>query len=274
MALVEQTPIVFQIPFQQMYEGSTGVVLSVQELTEQFLWGIPLCNPISKDSISQQALKNILLTAQGFVESLLNLKLFKQYINEQQDFNRDEFMSWGYIQTAWFINKIFTLKGRFNEHEVLEYPPAWLTIRRSNDGRYTRNLYTVPNGDGTMVTFNYAIATYNQWFNFRGMTYIPYYWNIEYLTGFDKIPMEIIELIGKAAAIIALPRIEQVVVSGGALNFGISSNSISMDGLSQSISKANGGNIFQQRLKQLGEEFKTQVVQLKNIYSGISFTVC
>lgn len=274
MALIDQQPIVFNIPFQQNVEAAGGMVISVQELTEQYLWGIPMCNPISKDSISQQALKNVLLAAQGYIESLLDLKLFKQYIVEQQDFQREEFMNWGYIQTAWFLNKIFTLKGKFNEMDVITYPSGWLTIRRSNDGRFNRNLWIVPNGNGGMVSFDYALATFNQWFNFRGTNYIPDYWNVEYLTGFDKIPMEIIELIAKVASIIILLRIEQVIVSGGSLNFGIASNSISMDGISQSVSKSNGGNIFQQRIKVLGDQLKEQAVQLKNVYAGITFTVC
>lgn len=273
MALVEQTPIVFQIPFQQNVESTGGVVMSVQELTEQYLWGIPLCNPISKDSISHQALKNALLSAQGFVETLLDLKLFKQYIVSQHDFVREEFMSWGYIQTSWALNKIFKLKGRFNEQDIITYPDVWLSIRRSNDGRYNRNLWIVPNAAGT-VSFDYNLATFNQWFSFRGTNYIPNYWNVEYLTGFDKIPMEIIELIGKVAAIIILPRIEQIITSNGSLNFGIASNSISMDGISQSVSKANNGNIFQQRIKLLGEQIKEQAMQLKNAYIGITFTVC
>ena len=273
MALVDQTPIVFYIPFQQLQEGANGVVLNAQQLTEQWLWGIPLCNPISKSSISQQAINNVILAAQQFIEDLLNLKILKQYIVEQQDFDREEFMSWGYVQTAWLLNKIFHLKGRFNETDVLGYPDPWLTIRRGNDGRYNRNLFIVPNGDGTMVTFDFALATYNQWFNFRGTSYIPDYWLIEYLTGFDKPPMDIIEVIGKMAACILLPRIEQVIVSNGALNFGIASNSISMDGISQSASKSNGGNIFQQRLKLYADELRTQIPQLKLIYGGIPFTV-
>jgi hypothetical protein len=56
--------------------------------------------------------------------------------------------------------------------------------------------------------------------------------------------------------------------------FGLASQSLSLDGLSQSVSKANGGNIFGQRLKQYGEElFKTDLPMLRSVYSGIKFEV-
>jgi len=251
--------------------ASKALVFTPDEYKSQYLWGIPLCNPYTNQSIPTSTLKQQLQAAQTFVENYLGLKLFKQIVRENKDFIREEFQTWGYLKTSYTINEAFELNGVFNEQQIIKYPHEWLSIKRSSDSisRY-RELYIVPNGL-TGATFTYLGTQFSQYFGFAGARLIPNYWRITYCTGFETIPMDIINIIGKIATVTLLPIIEMTVTGSNGSTFGLASTSLSLDGLSQSISKANGGNVFGQRLKQYGDEIMRTLPQLKGMYSGLVF---
>jgi hypothetical protein len=266
----------FNIPFTDASTNSVkGLVISPGEFKDQFLWGIPLCSAATGASFPEQAMVSKLLVAQKFVENFTGLKLFKQLIeDEQKDFVGEEFLSGnGYIKANYPIAKIFSLTGNFNQQKVQTYPIEWLNFKRAvnlGDIDQQRNLYITPNGQGTVITTG---AFFGQFLWSRGRI-IPNYWHITYLTGFDTVPADLINLIGKIAAVQILPIIEMGITSTSGFSFGSASSSLSMDGLSQSISKANGGNVFQQRLQQYGREVLVELQTMKLFYSGIAFDVC
>lgn len=251
---------------------SKSLVFSVSEYKEQFLWGIPLCNPITNQSISDEVFKQKLLSAQSFLEQYLGIKLFKQIITENKDYVREEFQSWGFIKTSFQINKALSLQGCLNNQVQITYPQEWLSCKQSNTDLHFPQLYIVPNGQNNSTT-QFLAVNYSQYFSFYGARIIPNYWKIKYCTGYDKIPSDLISVIGKLAAIEILPVIEMSIGGVGSGMFGLSSQSLSLDGISQSVSKSNGGNIFQSRLKQYAEELLKDLPRLKSIHVGISFDV-
>lgn len=251
---------------------SKSLVFSVSEYKEQFLWGIPLCNPITNQNISDDVFRQKLLSAQHFLEEYLGIKLFKQVVEENKDFVREEFYSWGFIKTSWQINEPLLLQGCLNNQVSLTYPKEWLSVKQSSTGMRFPQLYIVPNGQNNSAV-SFLGSSYSQYFSLQGTRIIPNYWKIKYCTGFDKIPPDLISIIGKLAAIEILPVIEMSVGGVGAGMFGLSSQSLSLDGISQSVSKSNGGNIFQSRLKQYGEELLKDLPRLRSIYVGIRFDV-
>src|ERR1035437_9058211 len=102
------------------------------------------------------------------------------------------------------------------------------------------------------------------------------YWFVKYCTGFDVVAHDIIRLVGLIASVDILMLIELGVgiFSGASSLFGMSSSSLSLDGMSQSVSKMNGGNIFQNRIKNQADEIQAMLIQLKYSYGGIKFDVC
>jgi hypothetical protein len=273
MALVNHT-LEFDTLFKDLSYGYNGEAFSIVEFKDEFLWGIPICNQVTGQSLPDYVLRQKLLSAQKYVEGMLDLKIFKQYILETKEFVREEYMEWGYTKASWFINKPFVISGVLNEQKVLVFPASWVTTRRkiTKDDSFSKCMYFVPNGQGTVATFAYNL-TINNLYSFYGSRIIPEYWQLEYLTGFEIIPYDIINLIGMQAAIEILLLIEMTVVSGGGFTFGSASNSLGLDGMSQSVSKANGGNIFRQRIQQYEKQIATQLTQLKHIYSGFTFDV-
>ena len=259
------------------YNFPTGkLVMSVSEFKEQFLYGIPLCNTVTGQTISDETIRQKLYAYQDLFENEFMLKLFKQQITESKDFIMEEYRNWGFIKTSWQISNICSLVGQFNQVPVITYPLQWLTTRQGdtangNEGIW-RNLYIVPNG-GATATFNSLSVVYTQIYGLYGMDKIPNWWKITYITGYDVIPPSIINIIGIAVAMEILALAEKVVAQQGTGLFGIASSSLSFDGLSQSASKMNGGNIFQQQIKQYAEMLKQQLPIMRNMYGGIAFDV-
>lgn len=273
MATVQNT-ITFSVPFNDSSYGTNGLALSVNDFKDAFLWGIPLCNTVTGQTLPASVILQKLQAAQRYVENELDLRIFKQYVGETKPFVRDEYMIWGFVKTSWSVNTAFYITGTLNGQQVLKFPNEWVTPQRkvNKDYIFEKCLYFVPNGKGSAVSFAYNF-TINNLYSFYGSRNIPEYWFLEYLTGFEVIPADVINVIGKYAAIQLLPIIEMTIVSGGGYSFGSASNSLGLDGMSQSISKANGGNIFKQRIAQYDNELQRELVQLRDAYSGIVFDV-
>lgn len=103
-----------------------------------------------------------------------------------------EFMSWGYIRTMYPIVYIDNLEGWINDVCQITYPKEWLSIKKQADVAIYRNVYLIPNTgskEGATMTQNSliynGISPHLGWF---GQTYIPNYWRMRYITGWDKIP--------------------------------------------------------------------------------------
>lgn len=267
--------VTFNVNFNDASVGAKGVLLSVNEFKDQFLWGLPLFSPATQQTIPDNTIKQKIAAAQSMIERMLDLRLLKQYLTETKDFVSTEYSNWGYVSASYNINRIITLTAQLNQQPVFAYPFAWLTINTSQVDQF-RNINLVPNGSGTVNILDLIASTNNQWFNLLANQRIPNFFLLEYIAGFTNVPPEIINLIGKKAAVEILPVLELIITGGGnntGFSFGASSTSLSLDGLSQSISKANGGNIFQQRLKQYTDEIRIETQQLKDIYSGLKFDV-
>lgn len=254
---------------------SHSLVYSPSEFREGFLYGIPLCNSVTGHSISEAVYKEKILAAQQYIENFLGIKFFKQVIFETKDFNREEFMTWGHIKTSWQINEICSLIGKYNNTTLITYPKEWLCVKRSNsnDNSKWKQLHIVPSGAATSQSV-YGAVNFNQLTFYRNQNNIPNYWHISYITGFDRIPEDLMELVGIKASLEILPQIEMVVGVANSRLFGMTGSSVSIDGLSQNTSKISGGNIFQSRIALYKEKLEKELQALKGIYKGISFDVC
>lgn len=101
---------------------------------------------------------------------------------------------------------------------------------------------------------------------------IPDYWDFQYITGFDidHMPMDLINLTGKLASFGPLGIAGDLILGAG-----IANQSLSVDGLSQSIgstsSATNAG--YGARLVQYEREIKDTVKRIKLIYDEIKVGV-
>ena len=255
------------------YGKNSGAVLSATELREKYLFGIPVCTTDGR-KMSASSIQNQITTAQKRIENLFSVKLNKQVIEESRDFIREQFNAWGYVRAMYPVAYIDAMKGYINEACQVIYPHEWLVIKRLESVATYRNIHLIPNSSsphGARMTQNSVIyngiSPHLGWF---GQTYIPNYWRIKYVTGWDadEIPEDLLDMICKFAAINVLAAIGNYLYG-----VGLSNISVSLDGVSQSTPLTRGGKygMFGDRIQLYMVDINSMMDTLKYNYRGITF---
>ena len=103
--------------------------------------------------------------------------------------------------------------------------------------------------------------------------YIPDYWRVQYITGWDvdQMPMDLINLLGKLAALSPLGIAGDLILGIA----GVSGQSLSIDGLSQSINTTASATSsgYSARILEYLKEIKETVGRLKLVYDEVKFAV-
>ena len=260
---------------------------SAEEFVENYLFGIPLT--IRGKAISEDMIQFHLNNVAEKIENLLQVKLTRQIITEQKDFNKDDWIHWSYVKASYPVVCGLRMVGFLGNVKQTQFPSNWMSARRSNDEKlYTRNIYMVPtygsqtNGNNSAVI--YGLTPSLNWFApYSGKGQIPTYWTLEYITGFDKIPKDIVQVVYKLTAIQILSILNDAMIgsagdSSAGMGWGVTSKSITLDGLSQSVSSvASSYGIFGSRIKQYGKELlddgrnQGEINQLVDFYKGITW---
>lgn len=243
-------------------DTSKSPIISLEDFKGKYLYGLPL----EKDGrpIPDTLLEHYLEVAVEQIEGLLNLKLRKQIIEEDKDFRYDDWVNWSYVKASYPVVCPISLDGFLGTTKQAKYPRHWLSSRNTNDGKlYSRILYMIPTypsamGNQNSIVVSGIIPSLNWFASYRGNGHIPCYWKLRYVTGWDKIPTEIVDAVCKIATLQILPILSDMLmgnstagIQGSGVGWGISSKSISIDGLSQSLSStAPQGGVFGARSKQ------------------------
>jgi len=261
------------LKFNIEFSKNEGLVMSPSDLSDLYLSGIPLCYP-NGGKISSDTIKQKIQSAQKFIENYLSIKILKQLVVEEQDFNRNEFSSWGFIKTVFPIMDAIKLEGRINNVTQITYPKSWLSIKDGTDKTRFRNLHVIPNTSdaASMNQYGVVFSGITPHIGLFGNHGIPNYWKVTYCSGweFDEIPFEIIDIIGKITAI------QMLAITGDLIyGAGIGNQSISLDGISQSYSTTKGGGkgAFSGRIDQYKNELENSLKDLYSEYVGIKFRV-
>lgn len=247
------------------YRKCEWLCMSPAELRETYFYGVRILDKLGKE-ISEDTYRTYILAAQKEIEGVLNIKLAPQVIDESVSFLRDEFESFGFIRLSYPVVAIYGLDGFIGEIRQIQYPKEWLSIRTTNDGEtYFRQFYIVPNqraaNTGTLV-YNGIIP----YLGILGYSQIPNYWKVRYVTGYSKLPIDLMNLVGQMAAYNIF-----LIAGDLILNPGIGNQSLSIDGLSQSVS-VPGGSGFNNRIKQYQENIKVSLERLRSKYKGITMS--
>lgn len=275
-----------QITFNIRFTKNTANPFSAEDLRATFLSGIP--TEINGQKISDSTIDFYIDSAVEQIESYLGIKLSRQIITESRDYYIDDWSSWGFIKATYPVQAPISLDGYLGSIKQISYPTEWLSVRTASDNRYSRQFRITPNGSSatfenstSILVMGSAYPILNWWRTNRN---VPNYWQLKYLTGFDgdRIPSDILQAIGMIATIPLLGIASDLNMAKGGLGIGISSKSISLDGLSQSASTySNGQNgVFGARMKQYSDQLfgtsgKAGLLEiLKNSYSDIIWAVC
>lgn len=251
------------------YRKNEELVLSPQEMQMLYFYGVTIQDRSGKE-LSKEVFRHFILAAQKEIEKFLGIKLKKQKITESLDFFGDEFRSWGYIQTTYPVNQPLKLVGFLGQVKQLEYPSQWLSSRKTSDGEtFYRRIFIIPTQSATVemsgVSMLYSGVLPNV--GMAGYQHLPNYWHAEYITGFDVIPQDIIDVVGKLAAIGIFNIAGDIALGQAAL----ANYSLSIDGLSQSVGTTNSATnaAFGARIINYQKELKDSLEKLKSYYRGV-----
>lgn len=254
------------ITLKSKHEITSEALLSPQELSDIYLFGIPI-----KDRngalISNETFKFYISAAQEQLENYLALKFKKQVYTETLSYAAEEFYNWSYLRTTYPVVCPLLLEGFLNTTKQVTYPKEWLTAKKSSDGTlYHRNLYIVPAGNATGLTQAQLFTGLIPNLSYLGLARIPNYWNVTYVTGFSKVPYQLVDIVGKLASLNIFCLSGDLILSPGIASF-----SLGIDGLSQSMSaKAYDGRI-QSMLTDLTQRL---LPEARDYYRGFLFGVC
>jgi hypothetical protein len=94
---------------------------------------------------------------------------------------------------------------------------------------------------------------------------------VAYLTGFTRIPDNIASVVQKRAAVTILSILGDVVLGAG-----VSGKSLSIDGLSQSVSshKNDKYGAYGPRIQQFQKEIEAEMKVLNSLYRDMTLAVC
>lgn len=254
------------------YRKNSGVIMNPSELFSLYLYGITI-QAGDGTSFSNDSIRFYIESAQKEIETFFNLKLTRQFIDQEKltFYRADYWQEFPILFTNYPVNDPKSLTGRYNNLEQISYPSQWLTCHRNSYGLYKRRISIVPTGT--------AVASANAEVILSGITtqlgsqhfkLIPDYWDIQYVTGFgiDDMPMDLINLTGKLACFGPLNIAGDLILGAG-----IASQSLGVDGLSQSISSTSSATNsgYGARLVQYNNEIKESVKRLKLVYDEIKF---
>jgi len=261
------------ITYTAKYKKNTGLMISPSELLALYFYGI---NIQSDEGIEfdLETVRYYILTAQREIENYLDIKLNPQLINETLSYyDTDHYGRFPIFPTKYPVAEVYSLIGLLARAEQIIYPKEWLKTNIDPDGMYPKRFSLVPTGSGAGVSGNadVIITGILRDIGLRSYGNIPDYWDCQYRTGFeyDQIPFDIMNVVGKLAAIGIFNIAGDIALGQAAL----ANYSLSIDGLSQSIGTTNSATnaAFGARIINYTKEIKATLDRIKLSYRGYNF---
>lgn len=259
-----------RITLRIKYRKNGGLLLSAEEMAALYFYGI---NTRSQDGtlLSLEVYETYIKAAQQEIERYLDIIFKPTLITEKIHYHRDDYISgFPIMRVSKPVYKPLALVGFINEVEQIVYPKSWLNSRMTSDFYFERQIFVVPvtkgvtEGSGQVILS--GITAQTGLHTFRN---IPNYWTVQYLTGFKRIPYELMNVVGKLASIGVFNVLGDIVLGQAA----VASYSLSIDGLSQSIGTTNSAenSAYSARIKMYVDEVKKTLDRVKSSYRGIGF---
>lgn len=237
-------------------------LITPEILTKDWLYGVPLYDRVTNTRITPEDLKRTINRAINQLEMDLKINIFPVRREVKLPFDYALFKYYGHLEIPH--KPIHTLINLYiedsNFNNIYTFPPSIIETRNMWQGQINFGPVTVQTPTG--LVFNEAAGQNGGVLLLVQSTYLqsmPAFYVVNCITGFpeNQIPTVVNELIGMTAAIELLSRISPT--------FKVNSQSISHDGLSQSIS-GPGPQIFAPRINDLKEKKAKMLSQLKHMF--------
>ena len=243
-------------------------IISVAELKANYLFGLDLTND-SGDEYPDSLYEWSIRSAVSWIEHRLDIPLTTKYFsNERHDYYREDYSHYIWIPLDHYpvieVSQVqMVLPG---EQVVQTFDEDWIHLERESG-----QLQLVP---GTGTAGSILMGASGAWLPliYGNNKFIPGVFRVNYTAGFavGEVPPVLRDLVGKVSSFGPLNIAGDLL--GGA---GIASQSLSLDGLSQSFnttsSATNSG--YGSRILQYEREIKQIIPTLQRFYKGLRMVV-
>lgn len=252
-------------PMSQAQLGTPSPALSiigVEELITNYMFGLDLTDD-SGTQFPDALFQHYIEAATQYVQDKLDIVLpATRFLDERHDFYKEDYNKYVFMQT---INVPVLSLERVRmvlptNQQIIDYNLDWCHVDKD-----AGHIEIVP-GSG-QITLGQTGAFLP--LVFGGQKYLPQAFRVDYTAGFERIPADIKDVIG-------------MIASAGPLNIagdliggpGIASQSISLDGVSQSINTTSSPSFggYGARILQYAKILKEAWPVLKGRYHPLRFT--
>ncbi len=251
------------ISYSSNFSISSDLSISVDEIRKTYLHGISLKNR-SGQEIQDWVIEDLIKLATEDLENSLSIKLCIQLYNENISLFGDDIASASLIRFSLPVVCVKSIKAKYGQFEMFELNNESITFKKSSDSmNVSRNVHIVPTGNFYLTHNAIQVGFYRS-------GNLPNYWDVTYVTGWKNPPRVLVDVIAKMVCINILP-----IASDAYLPYpGATSQSISLDGLSQSVSTTNSASsgLFGARIKQYIDELTQTYPRLRDRFLGVNFT--
>ena len=251
-------------------------LITPKKLQQLHLFGIPLVSQIKDprtgkpQAMTDEDLQQFILEAVALAELEVgngSFSIFPRQLDERHPYDRKEQESFGFVRTRHRpVASVEELAVQSSDGvNVWVVPNNWIDKGLMHVGQINMVPFAVAAQSGVTipVTGPVGMGLLPSLFQFN---WVPQLYTLRYTVGFKDgiLPKAVNQLIGVVAAMEVLDMLATTYARS-------SSSSISMDGVSQSVSSP-GGELFSVRMQFLAEKRKFLVKKIQRIYGLGIFT--
>lgn len=202
--------------------------VSVKAVKNNYLFGIDLSDA-NGNPLPEELFVHYLNAATDYVQNLLDIIISDTDFTERHDYIRNDYRNWGFIQLQHNpIKEVKRVTLMYGNERTVEIPLDWVQLNKLT-GQIT--LFPSAGSANSLIIGQTGLL-----FGFQSQwDWAPMLWEVEYTAGIDEndpsIPFALLkETIFKRASMGILNVWGDLIIGAG-----IASQSVSIDGLSQSI---------------------------------------
>ncbi len=234
-------------------------------LRENYLFGVPL-EDMYGNKMKEGMLDHYIKSAVQHTQRMLQVQLEPvTVVNEVHDYYSNDVNNWTFFQLHKRpIVEVTSITLNYGTNQMFEIPTDWVK-QYETSGQI--QLFPSSGSSGSLILTQGA--------NFvpllQGMyNYAPGMWQISYTAGFTDIPDDLVEYIMKRASVGILQVWGDLIIGAG-----IANQTISIDGLSQSIGTTQSPEFSGAgaRIKNYQDDMKELEKRLKDTYLGINLGI-
>lgn len=236
---------------------------SVDEMKENYLYGIDLSDTEGKP-FPVHLLRHHLNAAISYISRLLTIQITESEEEEYHDYHASDYKNWGFMQLFKYpVQEVTEVTLTYGQEQGFTIPIEWVKLDK-NAGQIT--LFPSHGTAGGLIigSSGAIMGLHGRW------NHAPQMWRVKYKAGMQQIPPDLYEAIYKKAVIGVMQVWGDLIIGAG-----IANQSVSVDGLSQSMGTTQSAMFggASARAEEYRKDIELLLPALKMKYMGIRMTV-